>query len=519
MIKDNIPEKDELIFAEEEISSFDKSDKKEYWKILIVDDDKEVHTITKLVLNNLSFKEKYLQFLSAYSAKETKDILKEHPDIAIVLLDVVMEEDDAGLKLISYIREELKNKLIRIVLRTGQPGLAPEEKVIIDYDINDYKSKTELTTQKLYTTIISALRTYNDMVTIDNNKKGLQKIIEASANIFEIQSMQKFANAILSQLTSLLSINKNALYCQASGFTITKEKSNDFLILAATGEYDKFIEKKVSDVMPENIIKDIELTRKNGKSMYFDNHYIGYFLSRNDSENMVYIEGWDRLNDWEKNLIEIFCTNVSIAYDNLYLNQEIEDTQKEIIFKLGEIVETRSNETGLHVKRVAEYSYQLALLCGLLDEDARIIKLASPMHDIGKLGIPDSILNKPSELTDEELTIIKKHSLIGYEMLKNSNRRIIKTAAIIALQHHERYDGKGYPQGLKGDEISIYGKITAIADVFDALSTDKVYKKAYNKEDIINFFINEKGKYFDPDLTEKFLNNFDFFWNIKNNLT
>jgi response regulator RpfG family c-di-GMP phosphodiesterase len=197
------------------------------------------------------------------------------------------------------------------------------------------------------------------------------------------------------------------------------------------------------------------------------------------------------------------------------LNKEIEDTQREVIFTMGAIGESRSKETGNHVRRVAEYSKLLAILYGIDEKEAELIKEASPMHDIGKVAIPDQILNKPAKLTKEEFSIMQTHAQIGYDMLKHSNRPILKTAAIIAYQHHEKYNGKGYPNGLKGDEIHIYGSITAIADVFDALGSDRVYKKAWELNKIINLFKEEKGEHFHPELTQIFLDNLDKFLEIK----
>lgn len=202
------------------------------------------------------------------------------------------------------------------------------------------------------------------------------------------------------------------------------------------------------------------------------------------------------------------------SLSNAMLNEEIEKTQKEIIFLMAEIGESRSKETGNHVKRVAEISALLAKLYGMSDEETELIKMASPMHDIGKVAIPDSILKKPARLTDEEFEIIKEHATIGYKLLKNSDRKIIKTSAIIASQHHEKWNGKGYPSGLKGEEIHPYGRISAIADVFDALASARVYKPAWEYERIINLFREEKGQHFDPEMTQIFLDNFDKFVEI-----
>ena len=193
------------------------------------------------------------------------------------------------------------------------------------------------------------------------------------------------------------------------------------------------------------------------------------------------------------------------------LNNEIESTQREIVFTMGSIAEERSKETGHHVKRVAEYSLILARLYGLSLEESLLIKNASPMHDIGKIAIPDAILNKPGKFTDEEFTIMKTHAEMGYKMLKYSKRSILKAASILAYEHHERWDGRGYPRGLKGEEIHIYGRITAIADVFDALGSDRVYKEAWPIKKIIALFEEEKGKQFDPELVTLFLDNLEHF--------
>ena len=200
------------------------------------------------------------------------------------------------------------------------------------------------------------------------------------------------------------------------------------------------------------------------------------------------------------------------------LNDEIEYTQREIIYKMGEIGETRSKETGNHVKRVAEYSRLLAILYGLGEREADILFTSSPMHDIGKVGIPDSVLNKPGKLTPEEFDIMKAHATIGYEVLKGSDREVLKAASIVAHEHHEKYDGSGYPRGLKGEEIHIYGRITAIADVFDSLGHDRCYKKAWELERILALFNAEKGSHFYPYLIDLFMDNLEKFLEIRDGL-
>ena len=197
------------------------------------------------------------------------------------------------------------------------------------------------------------------------------------------------------------------------------------------------------------------------------------------------------------------------------LNEEIHSTQKEVVFTMGAIGERRSKETGNHVKRVAQYSKIFALKYGMSEEEAELLLEASPMHDIGKIAIPDSILNKPAKFTNDEFNHMKEHSQIGYEMLRYSSRPLLKLAATISYEHHEKWDGSGYPRGLKGKEIDINGRITAIADVFDALGSDRCYKEAWDDEKIFKLFKEEKGKHFEPELVDIFFDNLDEFLFIR----
>ena len=197
------------------------------------------------------------------------------------------------------------------------------------------------------------------------------------------------------------------------------------------------------------------------------------------------------------------------------LNDEIEETQREVVFTMGAIGESRSKETGNHVKRVAQYSKILALHYGLSESDADMLKQASPMHDIGKVAIPDSVLNKPGRFTPEERLIMDTHAQLGYDMLKNSHRELLQLAATVAYEHHEKWDGSGYPQGLKGEEIHIAGRITALADVFDALGSDRVYKKAWDDERIFDLFKEQRALHFDPKLVDIFFNNLEEFLKVR----
>jgi response regulator RpfG family c-di-GMP phosphodiesterase len=506
---------DLLIFADED-GSERKPLSKGVWKVVIADDEEEVHTVTRMALGDICYKGKGILFLNAYSGKEVVELMRQNPDTALILLDVVMEEDDTGLKVIRKIREELKNEFVRIVIRTGQPGEAPEKNVIVDYDINDYKEKSELTSQKLFTMLVSSLRSYENLSTIDNTRKGLEKIIQASESLFKQQSLDMFVSEVLEQFRLTLIKEKSSVH-GFSAFFATKTDGT-YVVSSAIGRFDKnsLIDRRIM----QEITGFLNGNKENNAFKYLsENRYLSAYRSVLGFDSFLYMERGEDFNQSDKYLIEILSSYISMLYENLYLNREIEETQKEIIYRLGEVVETRSNETGYHVKRVAEYSKLLALKYGLSEEEAELIKQASPLHDIGKVGIFDSVLNKDSKLTEQEFELMKTHSAIGYNILKTSSRRILKAAAIIALQHHERYNGKGYPCGLKGEEIHIYGRITCIADVFDALGSDRTYKKAWELDKILKYFREERGELFDPRLLDIFFDNLKEILAIRDSFT
>jgi putative two-component system response regulator len=203
------------------------------------------------------------------------------------------------------------------------------------------------------------------------------------------------------------------------------------------------------------------------------------------------------------------------ALQAIRLALEIEENQCEMIYILMEVMESTSDETGQHIRRVAETSKLLGQKTSCLsEEEVNIIFLASPMHDIGKIAIPKEILHKPGKLTDEEMTIMKTHAEKGAALLSNSKRRLTNSASIIAHQHHEKWDGSGYPRGLKGEEIHIYGRIIALADVFDALTHKRQYKEAWSIDDAVDYIKENSGSHFDPSLVKILVDNLPEFLEI-----
>ncbi len=245
----------------------------------------------------------------------------------------------------------------------------------------------------------------------------------------------------------------------------------------------------------------------------YDSHkdkVIGIYQALNKQSNLDY-----SFNDTDLKYLQLAATFTGQVYESMLLNQELEETQREIIYTLASVCESRSKETGSHVKRVAKYSRVLAEALGMNEKQANIIELGSTTHDIGKVAIPDVVLNKPGIYDEEDRRIMNTHAGIGYEMLKHSQRPILKTAATIAYEHHEKYDGTGYPRGLSGEDIDINARIVALADVFDALGSDRIYKKAWDLERIYALLKAERGAHFDPQLVDLFFANLDQFLAIR----
>ncbi len=310
---------DSLSFIEEDIVPEGTStEPKKKWKVMIVDDEEEVHAVTKIALSDFEYLGRSIEFLDAHSGKEAKEMIKNHPDTAIMLLDVVMESDHSGLDVAKYIRDEVHNELVRIILRTGQPGQAPERDVILNYDINDYKTKTELTSQKLFTIIVASIRSYNHIKKLDTNKKGLEKIINASNAIFEIDSIDNFVDGVLLQIVSLLDFKENSVYANSYSAVATDYNGNDIEIIAGTGEFATLKHQNAKTTLPQSVISSILEAIEKKESIFKDDVMVIYFSTKTGSKSIIYLECEKKISDFNKNLLVIFCKNISVAFEKIY---------------------------------------------------------------------------------------------------------------------------------------------------------------------------------------------------------
>jgi len=497
-------EDDEIIFIEDDEVVAETYRKP--WKIAIVDDDEHIHEVTRLALNSYRYSGRPLQFISAYSAAEGRQLFEQHNDIAVCLLDVVMETETSGLELVKHIRAN-NNVFTRIVLRTGQPGQAPEEKVISNYDINDYKEKTELTRIKLTTLMHSCLKTYEHIINQDHTRAGLEKVLESTAKIFENPYIKDFAKGIMMQIMSLFEFGDSAAFVRIDHAMAAHEKKNILNIISGIGDFAPDEQNHTRKQLPRDILNSV-LSQKKKFRVYCDDHYfVASHLGKDNEHYLLALSGELKgFSDLNIKLASVFCHNALIAFENISLNNEIEEAQWEMVYLLGGAVETRSKETGNHIKRVAELSELLARQIGLGSKHAELIKWASPLHDVGKIAIPDAILNKPGKLDAQEWEIMKTHAEEGYRMLCKSNKEVIQLASRIAHDHHEHWNGAGYPNNKKGEAISIEGRITAVADVFDALCSKRCYKQAWSYDEAFDYMQQSSGEQFDPQLIEALFN-------------
>lgn len=325
---------DDLVFSDE-LPSMAPHKPAQPWHVLVVDDEPAVHEVTKLVMAGFEMDGRPLEFFHCYNAQQARDLLSQPNDIALILLDVVMETEHAGLDLAKYIREDIGNLNVRIVLRTGQPGQAPEEQVIKDYDINDYKEKTDLTRRRLITVFYSGLRAYRDLMRIESARQGLRRSIEAISQIYDSHTMRSFASAVLQQVNLVLGLNGEGLCAtHVAAYTANHSSSGNLRVLAATDAFARLIEGDGLNQLPANVRQILEdvLKHKQGRLGEYD--YVGYFRTNAGSESIIYMEFPQSINEEAQELLDIFSRNVAIAYDALLQREDTERALRESLARL-----------------------------------------------------------------------------------------------------------------------------------------------------------------------------------------
>jgi response regulator RpfG family c-di-GMP phosphodiesterase len=480
------------------------------WRVLVVDDDADVHAVTRLALRNVSFKGRELELFSAYSAAEGFRLLRDTADIALVLLDVVMETEDAGLVLARRIREELGNHTVRVVLRTGQPGQAPEQRVIIDYDINDYKAKTELTTQRLFTAVISALRAYETLTMLERSRAGLAKILAGATNLYQAGSLREFASGVLGQVSAVLDVGADGM------LGVMAADSGEPVVLAATGGFAALAGEP--QLPPDHPLRPVfERALREQSSQYDPDASVMLIHTQQQQRVCIAVTPPLPMAQVQRDLLELYCQRIASAFDNQYLFDQLKKTQEATVEVLAEVAEFRNQGALNHACRVRDLSTRIALRMKeraagdpeLTAELIALIGLASMLHDVGMVAAFDP-LDQADVLTPDQRGAMQRHAAIGRAVLERAAGTVggvtyLTYGAQVAGSHHERFDGSGYPNGLKGRDIPLCARIVAVADVYDALVNERHYKRSWARSDALDYLREQGGRQFDPDVVAALL--------------
>lgn len=321
-------EEDTLAIVDDEPGSATGQSAARYWRVLIADDDREVHEATLFALANVVIEERRLVFLHAYSAQETEALLRKHDDIAVLLLDVVMEREDTGLALVGRIRNELGRSELRIILRTGQPGYAPELKVIREYDINDYKTKSELTLTRLVTTLTTAIRSYRQIRTIMESRRGLELIVDAAIDLFSRRGLTRFGEGVLTQVFALISSEPAGFLC-IEGEANKASKAGgaarrDMWLTHAVGEFAAWRAKWLSTLGVAEISARVDACLERRHNLYSDDCALLYLSGAPERRGVVYLATRHPLSDIDRRLLDVFAINVSVGLENVNLFQDLD---------------------------------------------------------------------------------------------------------------------------------------------------------------------------------------------------
>jgi signal transduction histidine kinase len=425
------------------------------WKVAVIDDDQAVHEGTRFALSDYNLNGQKLEILSAYSAAEGRKLMRAHHDIAAVLLDVIMETDAAGLDLVEYIRNEIKNETVRIILRTGQPGQAPERRVIVQYDINDYKAKTELTADKLFTSLTAALRSYQQLERMVQTRRGLEIIIDAASTLYDFRSMQRLAEGVLTQIASLLNVDCAGILVLRDGGVV----GDDFSVLAGSGCYSRFIGTAGSKSLDPDLRSMVEAAFKRRKHEFVDQRTVLYVRTGSGREVVVLLQAERQLSETDRSLVEIFGSRLSIAFDNVILYQQLHEANTQ----LEDRVAQRTRALMQANRRLSAQWLRLQRANGFKNEI-----LGTVAHDLkNPLGV---ILGRTEMLTELIGAGSSKESVTAQvEHIRDATRRL--TSMVDHLISDAMADA--FDITIRREPVDIAGLVAEVADANQPLAVNK----------------------------------------------
>ncbi|CAO3423513.1 HD-GYP domain-containing protein [Azospirillum doebereinerae] len=485
------------------------------FKILVVDGDPALLATVRAALAGVSIDGAAVQPMGAATAAEAREALYDHPGIALALLEVALETPRAGLDLVAHIRDALGNQRTRIVLCPADPDAVSEEEVTAGPDIGDCRTKAELTARALRVLVVGQLRVFASLQALAAGRKGLARMLVATTGLLELRTPDTLFPNILPRVVGLLGIGHHALLC-IQGDTLPRDRK--IRVRASTGRFSAWKDVEV-EALGEARVEAALARLTPGSETIVEPDFCALRLRANGGiTGMIYVEGRNDGTAREWQLLELFRNKCSIAFENALLFEELNTSQKATVLAMGSLAEYKDNAASGHLQRIerlvgaiARELLQRGQFSDELDADyVEKVGLAALLHDVGMLSVSDETLGMPGELATDDLQAIRRHTEIGHRILSEAalplrGRSLLSIAAEIARYHHERYDGSGYLEGLKGDAIPIGARIMAVADVFDALITSRQYRGAVPVEQALGWIVERSGRDFDPRVVDAFV--------------
>lgn len=458
------------------------------WKLLIVDDDPDVHQATRMALRGVTFRGRTLEFIDAYSGTQALECLQKNPDTAVVFLDVVMETDDAGLRAALHIRER-GFTLVRLIVRTGFPGRAPERQVIVDYDIHDYQDKTGLSVQKLFTSVISALRAYDDLLALEDHRRGLMGVLEASSS-FDFNAVQRYVSRMLAEFTDLARLGSDNLVA------VSRPSANALAVpavLTCFGRWDDVdapgslqeLSAEVSSLIVQSLDTRRALSRACGRTLFANNRGV---------DLVVFAAGEDAFVQSDAVLLEMFLMNVCQAISNHMSFSEMAGDRDAVLRDLALHGERWDANATLELDRLAALATAMAtrlqttLTYGNAI-DARFIcgiGIASQLHNLGN----DAVL----------IHVLSQQAVAGL-----GETGALGLARAILAGQYAHFDGSGDPGGLAGDAIALAARLVAVADAYVVMTSARPHRLALDAVSAQALMQKGAGTQFDPRMVEALL--------------
>lgn len=487
------------------------------WTVLVVDPDDRVQAETRAALSGFIFDGRGLELLTARSAAEARDLLARHRAIVVVMTELMLETPQAGLDLIAHVRGELRNQQVRIVVRTGHPEIASERALMTSHDINDYRLKSDTGADQVWTSLTGALRAYASIAALAVKRTWLARFLMATAGLVRLRTPEQFYGGVLPRLATLPGSGRDALL-----MTFEKQPAVEVQLVVRAGT-GRFSGRSGADVPPDvraRVVAALETLNaaSDSDTVLEPDHCVLRLRGHGDITGVILVEGRFASTTFEWQYLETFRNNVETAFENMHLLEELNAAQKASVLALATLAEYKDYGSTGHLRRIERLTTETArellrrdVFPGMVDDSfVATIGLASMLHDVGMICVPDEILTIPGELVEEDLKLIYRHAEVGHRVLLEAagplrGRSFLSMGAAIARGHHERYNGTGYPDGLKGEQIPLAARITAVADVFDALISDRHYRKAWPIDEAILWMGERAGSDFDPVVIEAFI--------------